>query len=117
MTFVGMDNTTGRRIEGIAHLRQSVVIILKTPIRSRVLRRDFGSRLYELLDKNITGSLKMQMYAATVEALRKWEPRLEIKRVVVDPAPEGDIQHTVSLGIEGIYLPNGNPVTLDGVLL
>ena len=117
MTFVGMDITTGRRIEGLAHLRQSVVTVLTTPIGSRVLRRDFGSRLYELLDKNITPSLKMQMYAATVEALRKWEPRLVIKRVVVDPAPEGDVQNTISLGIEGVYLPNGKPVTLDGVLL
>ena len=117
MTFVGMDTTTGRRIEGLAHLRQSVVMVLTTPIGSRVLRRDFGSRLYELLDKNITPSLKMQMYAATVEALRKWEPRLDIKRVVVDPAPDGDIQNTISLGIEGVYLPHGKPVTLDGVLL
>lgn len=117
MNFVGMDNTTGRRIEGIAHLRQSVVTILTTPIGSRVLRRDFGSRLYELLDKNITQSLKMQMFAATVEALRKWEPRIEVKRVTVEPVPDEDIQHTVSLAIEGIYLPNGNPVTLDGVLL
>ncbi len=117
MTFVGMDNTTGRRIKGIAHLRQSVVTILTTPIGSRVLRRDFGSRLYELLDKNVTQSLKMQMYAATVEALRKWEPRLEVKRVLVEPASDEDVQHTVSLAIEGVYLPNGNPVMLDGVLL
>lgn len=117
MTFVGMDNTTGRRIEGIAHLHQSVVTILKTPLGSRVLRRDFGSRLFELLDRNITPSLKMQMYAATVEALQKWEPRIEVKRVNVEPVLDESIQHSVSLAIEGIYLPNGNPVTLDGVLL
>lgn len=117
MTFVGMNNTNGRRIDGIDHLRQSVVTILTTPIGSRVLRRDFGSRLYDLLDKNITQSLKMQMFAATVEALRKWEPRLDVKRVLVEPVADEDTQHTVSLAIEGIYLPNGNPVTLDGVLL
>ena len=109
MTFVGMDTTTGRRTQGLAHLRQSVVTILTTPIGSRVLRRDFGSRLHELLDKNITQSLKMQMYAATVEALRKWEPRLDIKRVVVDPASDGDIQHTVSLALKVSICPTASP--------
>lgn len=117
MTFVGMNNRTGRRIEGIEHLRQSVITILTTPIGSRVLRRDFGSRLYELLDKNITQSLRLRMSAATVDALLKWEPRLDVKRVLIDPAGEDNAQHTVSIAIEGVYLPNGNPVTLDGVLL
>lgn len=110
-----MDIATGRRLSGIAHLRQSVETILTTPIGSRVMRRDFGSRLPELVDKNITQSLKMRMFAATVEALRKWEPRLEVQRVFVEPS--SDAQHTVSLAIEGIYLPNGRPVTLEGIEL
>ena len=117
MSFVGMDKATGGRIEGIEHLYQSVATILTTPIGSRVMRRDFGSRLYDLLDKNITQSLKMQMFAETIEALNKWEPRLDVKRVFIDPVSEDDAPHTIRLGIEGTYLPNGRPVTLDGVLL
>jgi len=117
MTFVGMDTNTGGRIEGIAHLRQSVVTILTTPIGTRVMRRDFGSRLHSLLDKNITQSLKMQLYAATVEALEKWEPRLKVTRVQADEMSEADSSHTVSLSIQGIYLPNGRPITLEGVQL
>lgn len=111
-----MNSTTGRRIEGIDHLRQSVVKVLTTPLGSRVMRRDFGSGLFDLIDKNITASLKMQMFAATVEALRKWEPRIEVKRVTVDPV-EDDAHHKMSLSIDGTYLPNGRPVTLSGILL
>ncbi|WP_083714810.1 GPW/gp25 family protein [Phaeobacter inhibens] len=110
-----MDRKTGRRLTGIAHLRQSIEMILTTPIGSRVMRRDFGSRLPDLVDKNITQSLRMQMFAATVEALRKWEPRLEVQRVFVEPS--ADEHSTVSLAIEGIYLPNGRPVTLEGIEL
>ncbi|MFV1530517.1 MULTISPECIES: GPW/gp25 family protein [unclassified Phaeobacter] len=115
MSFAGMDRQTGRWLTGIAHLRQSVETILTTPIGSRVMRRDFGSRLPELVDKNITQSLRMQMFAATVEALRKWEPRLEVQRVFAEPS--ANAHNTVSLAVEGIYLPNGRPVTLEGIEL
>ena len=117
MSFTGMHKQTGGRIEGIEHLRQSVTTILTTPIGSRVMRRDFGSRLYDLLDKNITQSLKMRYFAAATEALARWEPRLEVRRVTADPVPDEDARHTISLGIEGVYLPNGRPVTLAGILL
>ncbi|MCT4608657.1 MAG: GPW/gp25 family protein [Pelagimonas sp.] len=116
MTFIGMDRNTGQRIEGLEHLRQSVITILTTPVGSRVMRRTFGSRLYELLDQNITQSLKMQMYAATVEALHKWEPRLHVQRVTVEEVAD-DVRHKVNLSIFGIYLPNGAPISLGGVLL
>jgi len=110
-----MNRSTGRRLSGIEHLRQSVETILTTPIGSRVMRRDFGSRLPELVDKNITQSLRMQMFAATVDALRKWEPRIHVERVFVEPS--ADVNSTVSLVIEGIYLPNGRLVTLEGIEL
>ena len=116
MSYAGMDSKTGKAIDGLAHLRQSVVMILTTPIGSRVMRRDFGSRLYELLDRNITQSLKMQIYAAVVEALQKWEPRLKINRVTVDPI-NADDANKINLSIDGIYLPDGRPITLDGVAL
>lgn len=112
MSFVGVSKTGGR-IEGIAHLRQSVETILTTPIGSRVLRRDFGSRLPDLIDQNITPSWKMRLYAAVVDALSKWEPRLKVTRVLT----EDTARNAVSLVIEGVYLPDGRPVTLEGIQL
>ena len=46
----GMDRNTGRALEGIAHLRQSIRDILTTPIGSRVMRWEYGSRLFRLVD-------------------------------------------------------------------
>ncbi|KPN28874.1 baseplate wedge subunit [Halolamina pelagica] len=41
----GVDRTNGQRLEGLAHIRQSVADILTTPLGSRVMRRDYGSLL------------------------------------------------------------------------
>lgn len=49
----GMNASTGKELEGLNHLKQSIVDILTTPIGSRVMRRDYESRLLELVDKPI----------------------------------------------------------------
>lgn len=42
----GVNSRTGKRLSGVAHLRQSVRDILTTPVGSRVLIRDYGSELF-----------------------------------------------------------------------
>lgn len=81
MSYRGLNATTGRAIEDIEHIRQSVRDILTTPVGSRVMRRDYGSLLPELIDQPLNGSTLLKAYAATVLALLKWEPRLRITRV------------------------------------
>ena len=48
----GMDASTGQPLTGSAHLVQSIRDILTTPIGSRVMRRDYGSRLPALLARH-----------------------------------------------------------------
>jgi uncharacterized protein len=109
--MIGTDANTGRRLSGIDHLRQSVRDILTTPIGTRVMRRDYGSRLYELVDAPLNGETLIDLYAATFEALQTWEPRIEVEQVSAEvPAPG-----KVVLAIEGIYQPTGEPVRLDGI--
>ena len=76
-----MNRDTGRAIEEADHIRQSIRDILTTPIGSRVMRRDYGSLLPELIDQPLNGATLLKAYAATVLALLKWEPRLRITRV------------------------------------
>ncbi|MBI3727089.1 MAG: GPW/gp25 family protein [Burkholderiales bacterium] len=79
--MAGMNLTTGGRIAGLAHLRQSIADILTTPIGSRVMRRDYGSLLFELIDQPDNGATQVRLYAATAEALLKWEPRIKLTLV------------------------------------
>lgn len=108
----GMNNQNGRTLEGLAHLRQSIADILTTPIGSRVMRREYGSRLFELTDKPTNSELVVDLYAATAEALDAWEPRIKLQKVSADiVGPEGRI----ALSLQAQYLPDGKPITLDGI--
>ncbi len=79
----GMAATTGKPLGDEAHLAQSIADILSTPIGSRPMRRDYGSLLFELIDKPINGAIRMLLHAATAIALRRWEPRLRLTRVTL----------------------------------
>lgn len=77
----GMNDRTGRRLAGLEHIRQSVADILTTPIGTRVMRREYGSLLPELIDRPLNDALLLQAYSAVVIALLRWEPRIRITAV------------------------------------
>lgn len=86
--MMGMSRTTGRALGGDAHLSQSIADVLTTPIGSRVMRRDYGSLLFELIDQPDNPRTRIRLFAAIAVALAKWEPRLRLRRVaVIRPAP------------------------------
>ncbi|MDX5527171.1 MAG: GPW/gp25 family protein [Wolbachia endosymbiont of Andrena nigroaenea] len=109
----GMNASTGKELEGIEHLKQSIIDILTTPIGSRIMRRNYGSRLFELVDKPINRDLTLEIYAATAEALGKWEKRFKLEKVKITEVKEGK----VTIALEGIYTPNGENIRFDGVMV
>ncbi len=113
----GMSNQTGRALEGIDHVRQSVRDILTTPIGTRVMRREYGSRLFELLDAPLTPGTLTEIYAAAAEALARWEPRLRVERIRATPAQGGTSRHHVLIDLYGVYLPDGQAVQIEGLVV
>ena len=109
----GMNAATGSVLSGIAHLRQSIRDILTTPIGSRIMRREYGSNLFRLVDSPLSQGLLTDIYAATAEALDRWEPRFRLSRVWARQAGPGHL----SLDLEGEYLVSGESVRLEGVLI
>lgn len=107
----GMNARTGRPLTGIAHLRQSILNILTTPIGTRVLRREYGSELPELVDAPVDAALVARIRRATAHALNRWEPRIRIQRVYVLSAGDGFIE----VVIEGLNLESGVPFRTNGV--
>ena len=89
-------------MDDLAHLRQSIVDILTTPLGTRLERRTYGSLLPELIDHPDHGATRVRIYAAVASALMRWEPRLRLSRVATarDAAQPG----AVVLTIEGVYL-------------
>ena len=81
----GMNATTGKPLDGLDHLRQSIADILSTPIGTRVGRRDYGSLLFELLDQPMSPRAGyVRLYAATAIALGRWEKRIRLKRIGIE---------------------------------
>ncbi len=99
---IGMHAATGRAIDQIAHLRQSINKILTTPIGSRIERRPFGSLLPELIDHPMTEHLALLLYAATASALIAYEPRFRITRVRL--AVNSAVPGKSTLEIDGIAI-------------
>lgn len=109
----GINAKTGKRLTGLDHLRQSIEDILKTPIGSRVMRRDYGSRLHELVDAPLTPDTLIEIYAATYEAIRKWEPRLRLTQVRAANVQDGEL----SLDLVGYYRHNGEEIVLRNIVI
>src|SRR5690606_3293221 len=109
----GTNATTGKGLGGIDHLRQSLRDILTTPIGSRVMRREYGSRLFELVDAPLNRGTLLQLYAATAQAIRRWEPRIRLTKVRAVSSEPGRVE----LELTGEYLPDGQTVTIDGIVV
>lgn len=106
-----MDRTTGRRISGIDHVRQSVADILTTPLGSRLERRNYGSLLPSLIDQPDNAHTRLRCYAAIASAVMKWEPRLRVTRVGMTV---GDRPGQATVDLQGDYL--GQAVSLSAAL-
>ncbi len=113
MNMRGMSSKTGKELEGIEHLKQSIIDILTTPIGSRIMRRDYGSKLLELVDKPINRDFSLEVYAAIAESLEKWEKRFKLEKVKITEIQEGK----VTISLEGSYLPNNKHILLEGIII
>ena len=83
MNWLGMNASTGRGLGATDHIIQSVTDVLTTPVGSRVMRRDYGSELFYLIDQPQHAATRLRLMAATVQALINWEPRITITKVDV----------------------------------
>jgi len=73
-----MSRETGRSIELYEHIRQSIDDILFTPIGSRVMRREYGSLIFSLLDSPFNDATRLQVMAATATAIATWVDRIQL---------------------------------------
>lgn len=81
-----MNRQTGTAITTLEHIRQSMADILTTRIGSRVMRREYGSQLVDLIDQPGNPATQLLCYAAIAMAVMRWEPRVRISRVQLSAA-------------------------------
>lgn len=98
MSWRGMNRETGRSIDDIEHIRQSIADILTTPVGTRVMRREYGSQLFDLIDQPQNPANNLRLMAATVMAIMRWEPRVQVREIQISHSGTG-----VSVLLHGSY--------------
>lgn len=105
-----MNRATGGAIDTLDHISQCVTDILTTRIGSRVMRREYGSLLPELVDHPFNDVTRLRVYAATVMALMRWETRISLSRVQFLGA---NLQGQSALDLEGTVVDTNEPLSMS----
>ena len=106
--YRGMNRQTGLSISEAEHIRQSVRDILVTPVGSRVMRREYGSLLSQMIDQPQTPALELQIKVACYMAVLKWEPRVTLSSVTTARSFDGRMTVTLT----GQHNDTGQPLSL-----
>lgn len=84
-----VDHTGSIRLtDGVPDLDRSIRIVLMTAPGERVMRPQFGCRIWELLFEPVTANLLGLIAVAVRDALAQWEPRVTVEDVVPTPDPD-----------------------------
>jgi uncharacterized protein len=86
---MGVDHTGSIKLtDGADVLERAMRIVLLTAPGERLMRPQFGCRIWDLLFEPITPNLLGLLAEAVRDALAQWEPRVEVEEVV--PRPDGN---------------------------
>ncbi|WGL52094.1 GPW/gp25 family protein [Nocardioides sp. BP30] len=95
---LGVDHTGSIRLsDPVADLDRSIELVLMTAPGERLMRPQFGCRIWDLLFEPVTPNLLGQIAVSVRQAIAQWEPRVEVDEVV--PVPDQDEPALVRIGI------------------
>jgi phage baseplate assembly protein W len=110
---VGVNRHTGDVLTDWDHVSQSIIDLMTTPIGTRVMRRDYGSDIPNLIDRPQGRETVLEVAMALGEALEKWEPRFRLVQVyITDAGPDGQM----TIAVKGNYYPRGHLGDFDTVI-
>ncbi len=102
-----MNIQSGRRIAYLAHIRQSIIVILSTRLGTRIMREHFGSLISAIIDQPANSYTYGLLVAAIYNALLIWEPRIMLQSV--EPVMDQDKPEVTCLHIH--YTVDGQAQT------
>lgn len=81
--LVGMDRTTGQTITGADVTVQQIADVLTTPLGTRVMRRDYGSLLFDLADMPLNAATMLLQNMAAAQAITQWVNGVTVNRAAI----------------------------------
>ncbi|KAA8734915.1 baseplate assembly protein [Acinetobacter qingfengensis] len=104
-----MSRFNGRILAELEHIKQSIQDILTTPLGSRIMRRDYGSIIADLIDQPVTDVLILKLYSAIYTPITRWEDRIIIEQITISELAAGSL----ILDIEAVYLLTDQKINLN----
>ncbi|MCT2388626.1 GPW/gp25 family protein [Erwinia pyrifoliae] len=95
-------------------LWNSVRDVLTTPLASRIMRRDYGSLIPELLDAPQNEVTRLQCMSAAVIALTQWEPRIALNGINIVYSKDGAVSAELTGIITATMQTAGTSLMLRG---
>lgn len=83
--------------DGDTNVEQSLRILLLTNLGERVMRPDFGSKAWQLVFAPGSVQYLGLLETSVREAIRDWEPRVELEDVRAEADPSDETRVTVSI--------------------
>jgi phage baseplate assembly protein W len=84
-------------VGGIEELERSMTVVISTAPGERPFRPKFGCRIWELMFEPINEATMGLMEMYVEEALRMWEPRVDVDQILVEPATvDGAVMISIS---------------------
>ena len=104
-----IDKNTGRSLQTEQQsIQQSLQDIITTPIGSRVMRREYGSLIFELIAQPINDVLVLKCYSAIYTAISRWEDRISISQIYMSNVKDNGLV----FDIEGFSQITGQQMNL-----
>lgn len=81
----------------LVSIEESIKDILLTPLGSRVMLPNYGSRLFELVDRRVDDSFRADLAWYVIEAVGRWEKRVKIQKVKLNEFFNKNLSFTIFL--------------------
>jgi phage baseplate assembly protein W len=78
-------------------VQESIRDILITPVGARVMLPEYGSKLFELVDRKVDDEFRADLTTYVIEAVTRWEPRVRIKEVKFRSVTDGKLHFILVL--------------------
>jgi hypothetical protein len=97
-----------------ASVRQQIEIVLSTRPSEQLMRPSFGAGLENLLNEPNTVTTRKRMHDLIAESLARWEPRIDVDAIAVDPFGEdaGGVRVEIAYRIKRTQLAQRVGLTL-----
>ncbi len=87
-------------VSGPDSIEQSLLVLLLTNVRERVMRRDFGSKARDLVFSPGSEQGLRILESSISDAIRDWEPRVDVLDVSTQVDPHDPVRVIVEISYE-----------------